>query len=78
MTISSTKCIEFAVKPQFAANGKPNGYAVVGRAHIHDKFEVVKHRGDILMRPDCIDVEIIRDTLRRELESRKCSTVPGS
>jgi hypothetical protein len=46
MTISVNKCTEFAVRPYHSKTGKARGWAVYGRAAQHDKWEVVKMRGD--------------------------------
>lgn len=44
--ISSSKCTALSTKPVYKSNGKPDGYAVVGRAAVHERWDVVKHNGE--------------------------------
>ncbi len=57
MTISSTKCTQFAVKEQFSRTGKSEGHAVVGKAEPHHRAEPVKHDGAVLTGLTQVDAE---------------------
>lgn len=65
MSISAGKCIEFAVKPQHSATGKPQGFAVMGRAQPHDKFTVVKKDKQLLIFTDKGEAERVLSKMAR-------------
>lgn len=69
MAISSSKCTEFAVKEQFSRSGKSRGHAVVGRAAIHDRFEVVEHDGVRLQYPALAVANGMLEGMRAEFGS---------